>query len=271
MAKPRVRAEQNAALLISISCLVVVILLIFSLSSAEALLLPVLVLSYQLLLSQHIFQHMSAWLYHDQHFSPNPKRIYKTKLQNGKFRLLRLLPGPTDTKIKCRLVEASLDNVPTYDAISYVWGTPTKREEIQCDGQPAYITISLAQALRKLRHSTRSKTLWADGICINQDNLNEKSHQVERMGEIYKKADKVVAWLGPLHNGAAAEALAIIRYVHNCKVQTQRNVANAALSTIPGYPTVDNLQELMNNVHEIKDAWGVLDEFFRQEWWLRIW
>ncbi|KAF2239752.1 hypothetical protein EV356DRAFT_109915 [Viridothelium virens] len=38
--------------------------------------------------------------------------------------------------------------------------------------------------------------LWADAICINQDDLDERSHQVSMMGLIYSKAKGVIAWLG---------------------------------------------------------------------------
>ncbi|RWA07572.1 hypothetical protein EKO27_g7529 [Xylaria grammica] len=39
--------------------------------------------------------------------------------------------------------------------------------------------------------------MWIDYLCINQQNDIEKAWQVALMGDIYKKADQVVAWLGP--------------------------------------------------------------------------
>ncbi|KAH6699080.1 heterokaryon incompatibility protein-domain-containing protein [Leptodontidium sp. MPI-SDFR-AT-0119] len=44
--------------------------------------------------------------------------------------------------------------------------------------------------------------LWADGICINQDDGVEKSHQVQQMALIYERATKVLAWLGPAADGS---------------------------------------------------------------------
>jgi hypothetical protein len=38
--------------------------------------------------------------------------------------------------------------------------------------------------------------LWIDAICVNQDNLEERSHQVRRMADIYSNASRVVAWIG---------------------------------------------------------------------------
>lgn len=42
-----------------------------------------------------------------------------------------------------------------------------------------------------LRHG-----LWADSICINQKDVEEKTRQVNMMGEIYSLADTIFLWLG---------------------------------------------------------------------------
>jgi hypothetical protein len=38
--------------------------------------------------------------------------------------------------------------------------------------------------------------LWADAICINQEDEEEKARQISRMGDIYRLANRVYAWLG---------------------------------------------------------------------------
>lgn len=42
----------------------------------------------------------------------------------------------------------------------------------------------------------KSRYLWIDAICINQDDIAEKNSQVAMMAEIYKKATRVNIWLG---------------------------------------------------------------------------
>jgi hypothetical protein len=42
----------------------------------------------------------------------------------------------------------------------------------------------------------RSKHLWVDAICIDQDDLPEKSSQVKQMDKTYACADHVSVWLG---------------------------------------------------------------------------
>jgi hypothetical protein len=39
--------------------------------------------------------------------------------------------------------------------------------------------------------------LWIDAICVNQQDLEERSSQVKRMPDIYSTATRVVVWLGP--------------------------------------------------------------------------
>ena len=59
------------------------------------------------------------------------------------------------------------------------------------------ITHNLAVALHHLRHSKKPRVLWIDAICINQDDLVERSAEVLEMGSIYGHAKEVIVWLGP--------------------------------------------------------------------------
>lgn len=38
--------------------------------------------------------------------------------------------------------------------------------------------------------------VWIDLICIQQDRIEEKNHQVQQLGNIYMKAKTVCIWLG---------------------------------------------------------------------------
>jgi len=42
----------------------------------------------------------------------------------------------------------------------------------------------------------RKVYLWVDAVCINQSDLEERSHQVALMAEIYTRAQSVLVWLG---------------------------------------------------------------------------
>ncbi|KAK2763155.1 hypothetical protein FQN54_009791 [Arachnomyces sp. PD_36] len=55
--------------------------------------------------------------------------------------------------------------------------------------------------------------IWVDALCINQDNLKEKSHQIQLMSEIYAKASGVFAWLGSPDHQNLDLALKTIRRI----------------------------------------------------------
>lgn len=112
------------------------------------------------------------------------------------IRILRWLPpnDNDDDEVRCELVHQSLDQNPDYDALSYTWGDPEPAQLIYVAGAPVSITPNLYGALRQLRHANRN--LWVDSLCINQKDDHERSSQVSLMGNIYKKADIVIMWLG---------------------------------------------------------------------------
>ncbi|KAK2061504.1 HET-domain-containing protein, partial [Colletotrichum caudatum] len=58
------------------------------------------------------------------------------------------------------------------------------------------ITINCANALRRLRFPGWARDVWVDAICINQEDSNERSHQVGIMQYIYATAIRVVVYLG---------------------------------------------------------------------------
>ncbi|KAI9779820.1 MAG: hypothetical protein M1839_007133 [Geoglossum umbratile] len=117
----------------------------------------------------------------------------------GEIRLLRVLPGEFFSKIKCELFKVSLDDKPDYKALSYVWGDSADRENIVVNGHDVAVTVNLGQSLRRLRSHSAGQplTLWADAVCINQENLDELGAQVSIMGRIYSSCSGVCIWLGP--------------------------------------------------------------------------
>ena len=65
----------------------------------------------------------------------------------GKIQLLTLLPGKQGSKMCCELREESLDELPAYEALSYVWGSPTLSRLIWVNGKILAITRNLEVAL----------------------------------------------------------------------------------------------------------------------------
>jgi hypothetical protein len=137
----------------------------------------------------------------------NVSAIYQHHpLSANTTRVLHILP-PTSPDmsdiISCRLGVISLDSFSDYRPISYVWGDPSATKIILVDDTPFKVRINLWNYLAQARSEEYTGVLWAeplwiwvDAICINQDDLDERSKQVAIMGQIYSKAYGVCAWLG---------------------------------------------------------------------------
>ncbi|KAI1419954.1 heterokaryon incompatibility protein-domain-containing protein [Xylaria sp. FL1777] len=108
-----------------------------------------------------------------------------------KIRLLRLLPSAG---------HVDHDTIDRDGTLNY------SLEEFPCAGRPEYIALSasvranLAEALLSIKESDPDAYLWADVICINQQDEQEKSSLVAHMGEIFANAKSAYAWLGPIEN-----------------------------------------------------------------------
>jgi hypothetical protein len=98
-------------------------------------------------------------------------------LQDDHVRLLLLQRNPVDSRIQGSLKHYPLSEVPRYEALSYVWGAIDPRFELSCDGQTFYISPNLNTALHSIMLLTpadEKRTLWADQICINQEDEGER-------------------------------------------------------------------------------------------------
>jgi hypothetical protein len=119
-----------------------------------------------------------------------------------KIRLLTLLPGNFGEDIHVRLSIWTLTQKSTrsYQALSYAWGTAEDPTNIYVGKSKDYVLSvpkNLACALDHLCLKERSRTLWIDAICVDQQNLAERSQQVGRMADIYTWAERVIVWIGP--------------------------------------------------------------------------
>lgn len=55
---------------------------------------------------------------------------------------------------------------------------------------------TLAESLGSEEIELCSPWMWIDAICIQQDDVNKRNHQVGFMSSIFRNADLVVVWLG---------------------------------------------------------------------------
>lgn len=123
-------------------------------------------------------------------------------LQDSQIRLLHLKPATdSDTPIRCSFTTVSLADSPCYEALSYVWGDSAHLNTVNLEGFGVAISSNLFQALCRLRRRDADRILWVDAVCINQDDIDERSRQVSLMGSIYQDAEGVVVFLGQEWDG----------------------------------------------------------------------
>jgi hypothetical protein len=123
-----------------------------------------------------------------------------TKLLPGELRYLSLDPGSDNKPLSCTLHTTPLAEA-TFEAVSYVWGSDVKDQQIVCDGHVLQITTSLFKVLQRVRQADAPRNLWADMICINQEDRDEKGEQVAIMGQIYRRATRVLILIGSNNHG----------------------------------------------------------------------
>ena len=132
--------------------------------------------------------------------------VYPGGLANASdsFRLLKLLPGPRNAKdkhfkqpIPAELTTYGLTEAPSFITLSYSWAVPKKFVDLKLGAQAALlISRYLDDDLRQMRDPCCPVVVWVDSVCINQNDVDERSSQVRIMREIYKSAAWVYVWLG---------------------------------------------------------------------------
>ncbi|KAL6702460.1 hypothetical protein ACN47E_001830 [Coniothyrium glycines] len=86
--------------------------------------------------------------------------------------------------------------LPPYSCLSYTWGDPDADFGILMNNKPCRVRGNLCDFLNSAQNLLNDTFLWIDALCIDQDNVLERNHQVQQMGSIYSGADTVVIWLG---------------------------------------------------------------------------
>ncbi|KAF2262068.1 HET-domain-containing protein, partial [Lojkania enalia] len=132
------------------------------------------------------------------------------------IRILYLEPEPLHSPkdVVVHVFNASLlePNIPRlYGCLSYYWGDPkitkaiqvmyTEKSESENNGllttQTEFrVNANLEAALRVFRSKLNRPVMWADALCINQSDIDERSPQVGLMAEIYAQAVQTIVRLG---------------------------------------------------------------------------
>ncbi|KAI8716315.1 HET domain-containing protein [Fusarium sp. LHS14.1] len=124
------------------------------------------------------------------------------------IRLVTIFPGCDRQPVSLQLHHTIMtqETPPIYEALSYVWGSSDDGVAVSVaysdDTYQSTLTVgqNLFIALQHLRRADKPRTMWIDAVCINQQDIAERSSQVRNMGNVYRLASRVVVWLGEAEN-----------------------------------------------------------------------
>lgn len=193
------------------------------------------------------------------HFEYDPLRDE----YSARYILLQPATSTIDPLV-CTLHSTHLNEFPTFEAISYVWGIPVKDQPMTCNGKEISITANLSAALRQVRLTNKSRTLWADSICINQADPNEQGHQVSMMGDIYEKSNCTLICLGASDHDHATAVAGLVKDV-DLKIQSVFGRADFDWSA-NSFPIPDESDPLLSH-----GGWASFGVLLRQPWFKRGW
>lgn len=173
--------------------------------------------------------------------SAAPYQYEPLALSSSQFRVFTLLPSadrdaPLEGTLRIEMFQAEPRETCLYEALSYVWGTDMSSDTLRVNGAEMQITTNLAHALLYIRSACRPHDLWIDALCIDQQNLLEKNHQVGQMYRVFASASRVIVWLG-LADEDSDYALSHLDHITTASRQSISRI----------------------------------ERIFRRSWWARIW
>lgn len=133
-------------------------------------------------------------------------------LDRQEIRLLQVMPvghgkhgNGSPHLVHCEMSVHQLhnNNPPSYTALSYVRGPEPATSDFNdenalvVNGIPILVRENLLHALRSFQRSGDTSSVWADAVCINQIDADEKKFQIAMMGDIYSLVHRTIIRLGP--------------------------------------------------------------------------
>ncbi|RDW82330.1 hypothetical protein BP6252_03442 [Coleophoma cylindrospora] len=206
------------------------------------------------------------------------QRLQYQPLNHGQkeIRLINILDEDSDDPyVHCTLETVSLVNqtLARYTALSYCWGDPDVCVPMVVDKCLIEVPCNLDSALRQLR-LRGYHCVWVDALCVNQMDREERGLQVQLMRQIYCYANQVISWVGSAEDDTAMAV----------KFLLERSSSSIALPEVdkqsgpdfdePTSPAASSPRYSRLGGSErrwIRNQWSMIQDFFNQEYWKRVW
>ncbi|KAH8781806.1 heterokaryon incompatibility protein-domain-containing protein [Hyaloscypha sp. PMI_1271] len=203
------------------------------------------------------------------------------------------MPPSSSGDIEIEIIRVPSSAPPAYEALSYVWGSPERTHEVtvktsskKCfprrsrrgrflSGRSKFelshlaISRNLFIALQHLSFTKKPRLLWIDAICINQDDVAERSEQVKKMASIYGSAQLVILWLGEEAHQSSS-AIKTLRALGNGVDVSNLGGGLRSISNKPGSLT-EKLEDNPEDVAQMATSWAVIGKLLERPWFTRLW
>ncbi|KAF8864312.1 hypothetical protein BDZ45DRAFT_34306 [Acephala macrosclerotiorum] len=202
--------------------------------------------------------------------SRQPYLYFALNKATQEIRLLTIHPGAFDSELRLSLETVSFpkDSDLQFEALSYAWGSLENAVEIVAEGIQSHgtiaITRNLADALPYLRRKDTARVIWVDAICVNQQDLTERSSQVKRMADIYSSALRVIVWLGPeSHDTALA--------IKCCETISENIAVDWGLQNMSALSTETHWADPEEFLPFDKEELTAVSSLLNRDWFKRLW
>lgn len=195
------------------------------------------------------------------------------------IRLLEIIKdGSNETQVECALHTVALTGDVCFTALSYVWGDPKMRQDILVNKEVVSVTRSLENALRWALYHWQKKyperaahefRLWADAVCINQADVEEKNHQVPLMDKIYSTAELTLGAIA-IDDPDVCEGMKAYSQIYDVLTEGQLRLSELKdLTWLRKIPSLcsDNICDTFPR----NSAWRGLKALLSQPYWGRVW
>lgn len=182
---------------------------------------------------------------------------------------LRSYPAHGVNKLRNALVRSFLKDQPyskEFYALSYVWGDPAAVCDLEINGKAVNIGASLHAALLSIRENTRFRIIWADALCINQSDYEEKSWQVQQMAKIYSRARATISWLGSSSEDSSLALATLIKLGKKIS-RLFWSIQEAG----EGGPPPGTVKKSALQLARDPSRWDAITNLCARPYWSRIW
>jgi Heterokaryon incompatibility protein (HET) len=173
-----------------------------------------------------------------------------------------------------------------FDALSYTWGSPqspilsavttaifwdTADITIFCNGKRLFIALNLEDALCMLQKTDwisenvpKQRYIWIDALCIDQTNLSEREAQVSLMGELFRKATTVIAWLGD-EDSSTSDAFTVVDRLSSVAQERLSSIKTDDFLVAEAYP------QKLGITPVLPMQWLAFTAFMHRPYFSRVW